>query len=83
MLSTAGKGGVVGPARCCRGNERSTLAVGVGRVEIEGKLVVRSLQDQEQHVQLGAPGDLKPAKRYKWPPSDLNSVQETRVDVLT
>lgn len=30
------------------GRERFTLAVGVSRVEIEGKLMVRSLQDQEQ-----------------------------------
>lgn len=30
------------------GRERFTLAVGVSGVEIEGKLMVRSLQDQEQ-----------------------------------
>lgn len=30
------------------GREGLTLAVGVSRVEIEGKLMVRSLQDQEQ-----------------------------------
>lgn len=30
------------------GRERFTLAVGVSGVEIEGKLVVGSLQDQEQ-----------------------------------
>lgn len=30
------------------GRERFTLAVGVSRVEIEGELMVRSLQDEEQ-----------------------------------